>query len=219
MKVNSDDLSKRITTAESDARAALDQQNAILDEIRDKIEENKRLISEGKSMAIKMWERWQWITQLGADLKDYMMVVLQSNLAIYREVVMIRKHVATAPGWALAEDPFLLEDAVGRVAPVHLRFITSWIAFEAVLEARFEGRKGFSKVRRGDYVLQEDSTEKEVDREMDWDLAFMPGQKINMSLVFRREQQIERMGTSDDSAVCPHCQEVNSGSPDQNVQW
>lgn len=170
-------------------------------------------------MAIKMWERWQWITQLGADLKDYMMVVLQSNLSIYREVVMIRKHVATAPGWALAEDPFLLEDALGRVAPVHLRFITSWTAFEAVLEARFEGRKGFSKVRRGDYVLQEDATAQEVDREMDWDLAFMPGQKINMSLIFRREQQIESMGTSDDSPVCPHCQEVNSGSPDKNVQW
>lgn len=172
LNVGNQDLAKRITNSQ----ASLGQQNAVLAEIRDKIEENKRLIADGNTMSVTMLQRFQWLKQLGSDIKGFMMSIMQSNFAIYREVVSIRKRLATAPGWSLAEEPFLLEDAIGRIAPVHLRFITSWRAFDAVIEARFEGRKSYTKVKRRDYVLQDNGTTQEVDRAMDWDIAFMPGQ-------------------------------------------
>lgn len=54
---------------------------------------------------------------------------------------------------SLIQAHFVLEDAIGRVAPVHLQFITSWDGVEAVLAARFEGLSGHDKIEREEFVL------------------------------------------------------------------
>ncbi|KAF2266354.1 hypothetical protein CC78DRAFT_542595 [Lojkania enalia] len=49
-------------------------------------------------------------------------------------------------GSPVAEETFLLEDAIGRVAPVLLHYIGLWDAFDAVLEIRFCNQQGFKMV-------------------------------------------------------------------------
>ena len=218
MKVTHDTLEERINDADSTAQAARDAQGLTLAEIRDKVEENRRLISDGNSMKVKMLERWDWLTKLGSDLTSFMRSIMQSNFAIFHEVVYIRRRLATMPAWSLAEEPFTLEDAIGRRAPVHLAFITSWRAFDAVIDARFEGRQGHSKVKKGEYVLLEEGTAQEVDQNRNWELAVMPGQFITMSMLFRDDQAAVK-GLHSNIAQCPYCSAVSAGASTSNVQW
>jgi hypothetical protein len=55
-----------------------------------------------------------------------------------------------------------LEDAIGRIAPVHLQFVTSWDAFNAVLEIRFRDLQGFKKVKDKQYGLRNKATKRDV---------------------------------------------------------
>lgn len=218
MKVDNEDLKKRITDSNSAAQASYDAQSTVLAEIRDKIKENKRLITDGNAMKVQMLQRWGWLKNLGCDIRTFMRSIMQTNVNIFSEVVFIRRRLATIPVWSLAEEPFVLEDAIGRRAPVHLRFITSWKAFESVIENRFEGRRGHSKVRKREYVLLEDGTAQEIDRTQDWDLAVMPGQFITMSMVFKEDRAVET-GSHNENACCPYCQTRTESASSSNVQW
>jgi hypothetical protein len=64
----------------------------------------------------------------------------------------------------LIEEPFILEDPIGRPAPVHLQFITSWDAFNAVLEIRFRSVQGHRKIVQKEYGLQEEVTGREINQ-------------------------------------------------------
>lgn len=196
--------------------AAIDANTQGLQEVQTKLDDNKKLILAGNSLASRMMDRFEWIQKLGSDLKRFMSNIIASNIVIYREVVTLRIAFSRYVDRPLLEDPFILEDAIGRIAPVHLRFINSWDAFQAVMEIRFQGKQGFKKICRKEYNLQESPTGREVDLSEDFQDAFLPGQKITMSLIFKRESTEQ---PAQNSAHCPRCHAVTEKSPDNDVLW
>ncbi|KAK6222550.1 vegetative cell wall protein gp1 [Colletotrichum tabaci] len=115
----------------------------------------------------------------------------------------------------VSEEFFLLEDATGKVFPIHLRTITSWEAFEYIIVDRFKGRKGAHRIQRKRYSLQERATRRAVDRSVDWDSAFLPYQKVDMSLMCREAQ---RATPTKSSPTCPRCFTESPGETGVEVQ-
>lgn len=163
-----------------------------------------------------MTDRLEWIQKLGSELKRCIYNVIAGNLAIYREVVALRSAFSKHVDRPLLEDPFILEDAIGRIAPVHLRFINSWAAFQAVMEIRFQGKQGLKKVCRKEYVLQESATGREVDFRRAFEDAILPGQKITMSLIFKRDSTDQ---STQNLAHCPRCDTLSEQPTDVDALW
>jgi hypothetical protein len=167
-------------------------------------------------MASRMMDRLEWLQKLGTELKRFMSDIITGNIAIYREIVALRSAFSKQVDRPLTEDPFMLEDAIGRIAPVHLRFINSWSAFQAVMEIRFEGKQGVLKICRKEYILQDMATGREVDMSLNFEDAFLPGQKVTMSLVFRHTSSEH---TAQTTTTCPRCKTPSGQSTDIDVSW
>lgn len=99
-------------------------------------------------MGQRLLDRFEWIQRLGSELKKFMCQIIIGNVAIYRQNLALQLAFTAKVDRPLEEAPFMLEDAIGRLAPVHLRFVTSWDAFDAVLSIRFQGKPGWNKVCR-----------------------------------------------------------------------
>jgi ankyrin repeat protein len=99
------------------------------------------------------------------------------------------------PCWI--QEPLILTDALGRIAPVHLELINSWVVLESVLEARFHNIPGQYKIKRREYALQDRSSQLDIQRSASFESCFLPGRKVDMSMVFK---QGHSMG-----AYCPGC--------------
>ncbi|KAG8670401.1 hypothetical protein FPOAC1_009813 [Fusarium poae] len=101
------------------------------------------------------------------------------------------------------DEHFVLEDITGRVFPVHLKTITSWEILEFILSERFKGRKGARRVQQRRYTLRENKTHREIDGSIPWDGAFLPYQKVNMSLICNEAEDSGTSGKATSS--CPFC--------------
>jgi hypothetical protein len=196
--------------------AALNIHMQALKEVQTRLDDNRQLISAGNSLASRMMDRLEWIKKLGSELKRLMLGVIAGNITIYREVVALRSAFSKHVDRPLLEDPFVLEDAIGRVAPVHLRFINSWAAFQAVMEIRFQEKQGLRKIRRKEYALQEIATGREVDLSLAFEDAFLPGQRIAMSFVFKRNSMEQ---STQSLAHCPRCNTLSEQSTNVDALW
>lgn len=78
----------------------------------------------------------------------------------------------------------LLRRLFGQGHPVHLEFIDSWNAFNAVLTERFIGLPGHEKILLEEYILQDFSKKKEITKNAIWRRSFLPGRSIYMTMVF-----------------------------------
>lgn len=59
-------------------------------------------------------------------------------------------------------------------------------ALTAVLKSNMRKTKiGPRKIDRGEFVIQETSTKRDIDLASDWDLCFLPGQRVEMSMIFQ----------------------------------
>lgn len=215
LKLNNDETNTTIAQTSSSLQSTLQRQDNTLSDIITRLEENKQALTVVNKTTSTLVERFQWIQKLGESMKAFMCKIIATNISIYREVVAIRSSINML-GRPLAEDPFILEDAIGRRAPVHLRFITSWEAFESVIEFRFKDRPGYGKVCKKEYVLNDHATGKIIRRSLDWDEAILPGEEIDMSLKF------SRMALKDEShtqASCPYCQFLSDQPNGNQTQW
>lgn len=163
--------------------------------------------------------------QLGSNLRIAVSMILLMNIATYKAVLLLQTALPSQLERVLFDDLFVLEDAIGRLILVHLRFVDSWQAFEAVLESRFRGIPGHDKIRRGEYVLQDRATGVEVSRKRHWDGAFVPKQTVDMSMVFEsRTSHIDSLDTSHeqvifDQSTCPGCKRIIAGPTDVDAVW
>ena len=194
MTLRHDKLSEHISTNDQRASAS---HSAALEEIRQRLDENNSLLASQERSAGRIQWRLQWIKELGVELKKLIYRVIDGNLRNYRLLVQLDRQLATHIFRPLAEDPFIFEDAFGRISPVHLRFVNSWRAFEAVLLIRFENTLGSRKIQRKEYVLHDQSTNREIKRSMEWETAFLPGQRVNMSLIFNIDNQSNKNDAPD----------------------
>jgi hypothetical protein len=67
----------------------------------------------------------------------------------------------------------------------------------SVLRVNFrESGDGAEKIDKGEFVMQDLATKRDIDLEGNWEVLFRPGQKVEMSMVF------DRYGPF----FCPKCQ-------------
>ena len=200
----------------AETRQKSESQDALVVEVRDRLKENNRLISIGNTVAAKLADtlRVDWIRQLGSEMKSLMTRIFTTNVATYKAVVALQASLPSHLERTMIQEPFILEDAIGRMSPVHLQFINSWEAFGAVLELRFRSVQGHTKVKNGEYIIQEHATRREIRRNLPWEASFLPGQKVDMSLIF--ENLEEKLSTQ---TTCPRCQTSSAELQDSDIQW
>jgi hypothetical protein len=148
------------------------------------------------------------------ELKSIMRKVFDMNMKIYEMVLDMQKLQFQLPAQVDRQQPVYFEDAYGRIAPFYIEFISSFDAFQAVMEVRFRHVPGLKKVQNVEYAIQESSSKRKLDLTAPWDSIFLPGRKVNMSTVFRRPQ------TSMSS--CPGCQtenKIEDSNKGSEIQW
>lgn len=115
------------------------QQQLLLEDVKGKLEESNKQVRAGNAVTLIILEalRLDWIRQLGNELKSFMRKIYVINVATYKAIIDIRRCLPSHLERSLYQEAFILEDAVGRIAPVHMQFFSSWEAFDSVLESRF----------------------------------------------------------------------------------
>jgi len=155
------------------------------------------------------------------EMRDSIRKLLAGNKGILKSLRAIESGLPSALERSLIQEPFILEDAIGRVTPVSLQFIDSWDAFQAVLEIRFRGIQGADKVQNREYTLQDRARGFEITRVRPWQSAFLPGQRVDMSLIFERlASTAEDEGQQAQKQVsCPSCGFKSKGSAEMSIEW
>jgi hypothetical protein len=94
---------------------------------------------------------------------------------------------------------------------VHLELINSWDVLESVLTARFRNIAGERKVKQGEYALQDRLSMRDIERSQPFEANFLPGRKIDMSIIFSRRQPT---GNS-----CPGCKMESKSNGATATTW
>ena len=152
--------------------------------------------------------------------------ILASHSQAHYEALskMILSLQTSLPGYAqqsLFGEFFVLEDAIGRICPVHLQFVSSWEALDAVLETRFCGIQGHEKVQSGHWTLQDHATGREIGRGRRWEASFQPGQRVEMSMLFHSGTNVDSSAQvpAGNKATCPRCRADVSESRGVETRW
>jgi hypothetical protein len=119
------------------------------------------------------------------------------NIRSYKVLLDLQTRVPREfePCWI--QEPLILTDALGRIAPVHLELINSWEVFDSVLAARFRNIPGERKIQRREYALQDRGSLRDLERSEPFEASFLPGRRVDMSMVFERSHSFLRS--------CPGC--------------
>lgn len=126
-----------------------------------------------------------WLRQLGTELKGMVSQVFTMSGMTLSAIQRIEERLPSRSEMALIRT-FILEDVLGRTTQIDMVYVGSWDAFDAMLEACFRDYPGHEKVAQKDYVFQDGKTNRELQRSVPWSGAFIPGQHVNMGLIFRR---------------------------------
>jgi hypothetical protein len=152
--------------------------------------------------------------QQAEDLQLVMLKVLDTNMKIYKMVLDMQTLQFQLPLQVDRQQPVYFEDAHGRIALFHTEFISSFDAFQAVMEVRFHHVPGLKKVQNIEYTIQDLSSKRKFDLTASWDSIFLPGRKMTMSIVFRRPHM--------SMSSCPGCQTENKtegSNIESEIQW
>jgi hypothetical protein len=207
------------------AQDHFDTQTTTLNVIRDSVSEAIILANHTSSLSERIMDSFSGLARLCTQMKEVMSKILSINMATYKMVFALQNSLPTYMERHLISEPFVLEDAMGRISPVHLDFINSWSAFNAVLQARFEGLQGHAQVVNGNWILQDHATGREISQTRIWEGTFLPG--VDMSLLFQRETTctVESFdlpspaaASNAPSAACPRCQASVAESQDTETQ-
>jgi hypothetical protein len=148
---------------------------------------------------------------LGAELKTFMARIWTLNFRSYSILLDLQTRVPREfqPCWI--QEPLILTDALGRVAPVHLELINSWGVLESVLAARFQNIPGERKIKRREYALQDRGSLSDIDRSAQFDVCFLPGRKVDMTMIFKETQP--------QTVSCPGCSMVAPQKDPTGSSW
>ena len=141
------------------------------------------------------------------ELKNLLVKVLQNNLQIYD---LVLKMQSALPAQVDRQQPVYFLDAFGYLSPMHLEFVNSLEAFLAVLEVRHK-HAGLRKIQRGEYALEDRGSRRGIDLQRPWHACFMPGQKVDMSMIFH--------GNDEARSSCPGCQCETDDDNAMSVEW
>ena len=220
----------------SELTLQLSQENSnsrsILQLLQDKAASNAGLLRSMNALLRRVYGNMGMMTNLMSSIRSLVSQILsmtgqglQVTVATYQAVLAIQQALSSPlEPRSLVQEPFILEDAIGRVSPVHLQFVTSWRALDAVLQARFEGINGHDKVKQGEFVLQERATGRDICRHIPWEAAFRSGQGVEMAILFRKLIELkpgDRRLASQllNLNACPNCRALLEGEERQDTKW
>ncbi|CAD6447425.1 71592329-7be6-4dfd-bd73-1f652fb1f664 [Sclerotinia trifoliorum] len=93
-------------------------------------------------------------------------------------------------------------------------------AFLTVLKTNFVNiGQAASKIENGDFAIRDSATRRDVRVEDDWELWFSPGQRVEMSLIFRRDLVINRYPDNKVSNHCPRCKTIWHIYQEKEFEW
>ncbi|CAI6337902.1 unnamed protein product [Periconia digitata] len=207
LSIHVDKVDKRMSDIHKNNEAHHTKADATLASLLDRLEETNILFTFKNSMTSKIADalRLDWLHQLVSEWTSLLRRVIAMNIATYRAFLKIQSALSSCRERVLIEEPLTLEDAIGRITPIHLQFVRSWDAFNAVLEIRFRNMEGHTKVKKQQYKLQDKVTKRDILPGKSWDGVFFPGQRVEMSFIFDQD------GNRTES-TCPSCQ-ASSISP------
>ena len=149
------------------------------------------------------------LKDMTVEQQQLFMIVIQQNKQLLHSIEDLRSMLQTqsaVPPQVLLQQPVILLDPFGKLAPFHMDFIDSSECFMAVLKARFRRngvtRAGLSKLENGDFLIQDTQRRRAIDLNKNWTAVFRPGQNVDMSMVFHR--------FACPPSTCPLCLETNS---------
>ncbi|ESZ93230.1 hypothetical protein SBOR_6386 [Sclerotinia borealis F-4128] len=159
--------------------------------------------------------------------------VIETNIRVFQMVLEIHQVITHIPSQVNRQHPVYLIDALGRHTPFHLEFIRLKEAFVSVLKINFShvGRAA-SIIEHGDFAIQDSATKRDIQLQDDWELCFSPGQKVEMSMIFRQVQVSNNCARcdsichsyNDGEVECPKCgisfriiTEVEDHDPTPNI--
>ena len=138
--------------------------------------------------------------------------IISMNIRVFQAVLDVQNLLKTIPGQIERQQPVFLNDALGRYAPFHLEFIKSSEALVSVLSINFKSFASASKkIQNCEFTIHDSHTKRDVDLNRPWDECFMPGQQVEMSMIFDR---IEVSSTS--CVKCRHKCAINAG---EDITW
>lgn len=132
----------------------------------------------------------------------------------FNTVVQMQQLQSKLPPQIQLQQPVLFEDAHERLTPLHVEFINSFAAFQAVLEIRFSQVPGLKKVKGLEYTMEDTASRRSLDLSKPWESLFRPGRKVIMSMLF---EQVETTMSS-----CPGCFRETAqkgGCKNTHTQW
>jgi hypothetical protein len=187
--------------------------------------QSRKQIEGQKTLANKIQESSsQWLRKLsiitdsinqsvhqGKALLDTTAKIVQTNLQVFQMIFDIHQYILQVPPNVNRQQPVYMIDAFGRESPFHLEFVRSTEAFMAILKVNFKSNGG-QKIDRGEFVIEDDRTKRDVDFTRDWDSCFSPGQRVSMSMVFKGVNRPTM-------ATCPGCGTESGSAPDREVMW
>ncbi|KAL3423854.1 cAMP-dependent protein kinase type 2 [Phlyctema vagabunda] len=147
-QINHDNLAGKLSEVHQRNQDKSVEHATLLVQVQTRLEETNKLLAVGNTITAKVRDslKLDWFKSLGIELKNYMRKIIMINMAIYQAVLTIQGDISASTGRAPIQEPFILEDAIGRLSPVHLLFIDSWEAFDSVLNLRFRNLQGHKKV-------------------------------------------------------------------------
>jgi hypothetical protein len=108
-------------------------------------------------------------------LEQQMKDLTAQNNSLETHILEIKASIKTqneVPPQILLQRPIILHDALGRIAPFHLEFISSVEALLAVLKIRFKN-VGLKKVTLLEFELRERKQQKQIILQAPWETVFM----------------------------------------------
>ncbi|KAH9209390.1 hypothetical protein DL95DRAFT_526918 [Leptodontidium sp. 2 PMI_412] len=210
-KLTSRNINAHLLGAQAQRDNIQHQQSASLAIIQEKLDESERNLKEHGTNTSRLVERMNYFFKLGAELKTFMFNIWTVNFKTYNAVINLQTRIPREckPCWI--QEPLILTDALGRVAPIHLELINSWHVFESVLIARFDRLPGQEKIVRREYAIQETNLKLEIDRSQSFESSFLPGRRLDMSMVF---QAVDDRGENS----CPSCRTTSHVDSDSEIK-
>jgi len=128
----------------------------------------------------------QYFSTLTSELKESMSSILTVNREVYKALLDFQSRIPREfkPCWI--QEPVMLTDALGRIMPIHIELVNSWEVFDTVLATRFMGLPGQRKIARKEVAFQDRYLTKDVERTQSFEACFLPGRRIDMSMVFKQ---------------------------------
>lgn len=159
----------------------------------------------------------QSMSCMSVEQHQFFQMIIEQNKELLKTVKDLRSMLAVQgeiPRQVLFEQPVILLDPLGKIAPLHLEFIDSPECFLAVLDTRFSragiSDEGRAKLMNQEFVLEDAHRRQPLSLQKPWSRVFRPAQQVDMSMVYHRFACPENK--------CPACLTENGDYVD-DIRW